>query len=135
LISLEGPEIRFTVSDRQDLFDFSRKSPIVLGRRKERPALPKLDAGFVHEIKRHRRALRTSARRANVLCLEGNPAMARRKSAPYNERSLLSFFFSNSTQLVIHSGYRGCTEGRRKKDGHQNGSFWLFGNYHIDRDR
>jgi len=29
LISLEGLEIRFTVSDGQDLFDFWQKSPIV----------------------------------------------------------------------------------------------------------
>lgn len=66
MISLEGLEIRFTVSDGQDLFDFWQKSPIVLGQEKDGPFVdpPKLDAGFAREIKRHRHALRTGAKRA-----------------------------------------------------------------------
>ena len=66
LISLEGLEIRFTVSNGQDLFDFWQNSPIVLGQERNGPFVdpPKLDAGFAREIKRHRHALRTGAKRA-----------------------------------------------------------------------
>jgi len=66
LISLEGPEIRFTVSDGQDLFDFWQKSPIILGQERDGPLVgpPKLDAGFAREIKRHRHVLRTEAKRS-----------------------------------------------------------------------
>lgn len=66
MISLEGPEIRFTVSDGQDLFDFWQKSPIILGQERDGPLVgpSKLDAGFAREIKRHRHVLWTEAKRA-----------------------------------------------------------------------
>jgi len=61
-------------------------------------------------------------------------AMARKKSASYNERPLLSFFspIPRNLSYIVDGGYR---EERRREKGHQNGSFWLFGNYHIDCDR
>jgi len=66
LISSEEPEIRFTVSNGQDLFDFWQKSPIVPEQERNGPFVdpPKLDAGFAREIKRHRHALRTGAKKS-----------------------------------------------------------------------
>lgn len=43
-----------------------QKSPIILGQERDGPFVgpSKLDAGFAREIKRHRHALRTKAKRA-----------------------------------------------------------------------
>lgn len=84
MISLEGPEIRFTVSDGQDLFDFWQKSPIILEQERDGPFVdpPKLDAGFAREIKRHRHALRTRAKEEGRI--EKFEHVARERSDLYN---------------------------------------------------
>lgn len=109
LISLEGLEIRFTVSDGQDLFDFWQKSPIVLGQERDGPFVdpPKLDAGFAREIKRHRHALRTRAKRAKEEKGHQTLDAARERSNLYNRRDLFPHFFRfrRRAQLVIHGEY------------------------------
>lgn len=98
MISLEGPEIRFRVSDGQDLFDFWQKYPIILGQERDGPFVgpSKLDAGFAREIKRHRHALRTKAKRA-----EEEGGNAPKVKNEHDENDVL-FFTANFPRAVCN---------------------------------
>jgi len=110
LISLEGPEIRFTVSNGRDLFDFWQKSPIVLGQERDGPFIgpPKLDAGFARENQKTSSRFTIRSKKSEGAKRKDTKVWTRREkgaicitSDPYPH----FFRFRRQAQLVIHGEY------------------------------
>lgn len=122
-LSLEGLEIRFTVSNGQDLFDFPQKSPIVLGQERNGARSPTrrnwmqdllvkskdivTRYGAEQREQKRRKGYQTLGRgqEKGAICITGR---RERERDPFPH----FFRFRRRAQLVIHGECGGQTKGR-----------------------